>query len=237
MKGKLQLKDITILAVDTSGATLAIAIMKNDVPVAVCDKNTGLTHSESLLPEIIELFSKTNIKPADIDYFVCSNGPGSFTGLRIGISTMKGLAHAFNKPMIEAGTLDALKINLNSCNDMIICPMIDARREEVYTAVYKNDEKILRDTPISITELCEFLLKENSDVIFNGDGAVAYREKICMLMGEKAHFPEESLMLPKGVSVGLCGLSKIEKGMIKSHRDFSVNYIKPSQPEMQRNRQ
>ena len=100
----------------------------------------------------------------------------------------------------------------------------------------KNGEKILNDTPINISELCDFLLKENESVLFNGDGAVAYKEKISELMGNNAHFAKDNMMLQSGVSVGLCGLSKIKNGEIKSHRDFSVNYIKPSQPEMQRNK-
>lgn len=225
------MKDIKILAVDTSGSTLAVAIMKNENVLASVNKNTGLTHSETLMPEIISLFEKTKISASDIDYFVCSNGPGSFTGLRIGISAMIGLAHAVNKPMVEVGTLDGLyKNNEGKCE--IVCPIIDARREEVYACVFKNEEKILLDTPISLLSLTDFLKTQNKEVLFCGDGAISYKEKILEYMGDKAIFADEKDMLQNAVSVGFIGLEKIKKGETVPYNDFKVNYLKPSQPEM-----
>ena len=225
------MKDIKILAVDTSGTTLAIAILKNDEVLASVNKNTGLTHSETLMPEIISLFDKAGLNASDIDYFVCSNGPGSFTGLRIGISAMIGLAHAVNKPMVEIGTLDGLYKN-NKGKQNIICPIIDARREEVYATVFKGNEKILPDRPISLISLCELLKEHNESILFCGDGATAYKEKIIEYMSDKAIFADEENMLQNAVSVGLLGLDKIKKGEAVPYNQFKVNYLKPSQPEM-----
>lgn len=237
-KGKLQLKEleitekkIKILAVDTSGATLAAAIMENEKPLAYINKNSGLTHSETLMPEIIKLFEKTGLKALDIDYFVCVNGPGSFTGLRIGIAAMKGLAQAVNKPMVEVSALDGLyKTNENDCE--VVCPIIDARREEVYGAVFKNGEKLFGDDSVTLVELTEFLRGLNEPTLFCGDGAISYRERITELMGENAIFASEEKMLQNSVSVGLCGLSKIKNGETVSFHKFCARYIKPSQPEM-----
>ena len=229
------MKDIKILAVDTSGTTLAIALLKNYEVLASVNKNTGRTHSETLMPEIISLFEKAGLLASDIDYFVCSNGPGSFTGLRIGISALIGLAHAVNKPMVEVGTLDGLyKNNEGKCN--IICPIIDARREEVYATVFKGNEKILSDRPISLVSLCELLKEHNEKVLFCGDGAIAYKEKILEYMCDKAIFADEKDMLQNAVSVGLLGLNKIKKGEAVPSNQFKVNYLKPSQPEMQLNK-
>ena len=237
-KGKLQLKElkkIKILAVDTSGATLAAAIMENNEPIAFVNKNTGLTHSETLMPEIIKLFEEAKLMASDIDYFVCANGPGSFTGLRIGISAMKGLAHAVNKPMVEVGTLDGLyKTVENDCK--IICPIIDARREEVYSAVFKDGKKIMSDTAISLVTLTEFLKSLDGNVLFCGDGAIAYHDRIIEYMGTKAVFASDDKTLQNSISVGLCGLEKIRNSKTVSYSDFSVQYIKPSQPEMKLNK-
>lgn len=228
------MKDIKILAVDTTGKTLAISILNNDKPMAVCNKDTGLTHSEVLMPEIIKLLDEANLKIDDIDYFACSNGPGSFTGLRIGISTLKGLAYSQNKPMVEVGTLDALyKNNEDKCS--VICPIIDARREEVYCAVFKDGEKILNDTSMSLIKLSDFLKTLSKSVMFCGDGAVNYRDKIVEYMGDKAIFPNECDMLQNGVSIGLLGYEKIKADDVVKSGDFKVNYLKPSQPEMQMN--
>jgi len=225
------LKDIKILAVDTSGATLTAAIIKGNTVLASVNKNTGLTHSETLMPEIITLFEKSGLSTSDIDYFVCANGPGSFTGLRIGISAMIGLAHAVNKPMVEVGTLDGLyKNNEGKCE--IICPIIDARREEVYGTVFKDGEKILPDAPISLLALTDFLKIEGKTVLFCGDGAIAYKDKITEYMGNKAFFADNENMLQNAVSVGLLGLEKIKAGETVSYNKFKVKYLKPSQPEM-----
>lgn len=225
------MKDINILAADTSGKILTAAILKNTEPLAFYREYTGLTHSETFMPKIIELFSESGIKLNDIDCFVCVNGPGSFTGLRIGIAAMKALAQVTGKPMAEVSALDGLYMSIKDRGE-VICSMIDARREEVYAAVYKNGEKIFGDCSISIAELAEFLKTLGLSAVINGDGAIAYRDRIMELTDNTVVFPEEDKMLQNGIFVGLCGLEKIKRGEITSYDDFSVNYIKPSQPEM-----
>ncbi len=231
------MKDRYLLVIDSSGATLAVCVMKNNEVLASFNENTGLTHSCTLIPKIIEMIEKSNISLDDIDYYVCSNGPGSFTGLRIGISAMKGLAHAKNKKMVAVSTLDGLMHNIEEF-DGLICPIIDARRKEVYTALYYNGEKILDDCGISLDELFEIIKEKGAKkkkVIFCGDGVISYKDYIKENLGELCFFADEEKCLQNAVSVGKAALKKIEKGEVLHYSEFSASYLKPSQPERQQN--
>ncbi len=228
------MKDKYLLSIDSSGATLAVAVMKNEEVLASFNENTGLTHSCTLMPKIIEMIEKSGITLDDVDYYVCSNGPGSFTGLRIGISAMKALCHAKNKKMVAVSTLDGLMYNVEKF-DGLICPIIDARRREVYSALYYNGEKIMDDCGISLDELFEVIRKENKNVIFCGDGVLSYKEYIKESLGECCFFESEEKCLQNAVSVGKAALKKIEKGEILAYSEFTASYLKPSQPERQQN--
>lgn len=225
------MKDINILAADTSGKMLTAAILKNDRLLALARENTGLTHSETFLPRLIELFEEANMTLQDIDLFSCVNGPGSFTGLRIGIASFKALAQVTKKPMAEVSALDGLYMSVkDECN--VVCSMIDARREEVYAAVYKDGEKIFGDEPVQITDLAQFLNKTADRVLINGDGAIAYKDKIIGLTQGRAFLPDDDKLLQNAYYSGLCAFLKFKKGETVTYDSFNVNYIKPSQPEM-----
>ncbi len=226
------MKDKILLCVDSSGTTLAVNVMKNNIPLASYNENTGMTHSSTLMPKIIEMLEKANVKKEEIDYFACANGPGSFTGLRIGVSAVKGLCNVLKKPMIEVGTLEGLSKNVENF-DGLVCPIIDARRKEVYCAVFENGTKILNECAISLDELFVFLKNQNKNVIFCGDGVNSYRDYIKENMGEKCFFPKDENLLQNAVSIGKVALEKIEKNEITDYRNFKVDYLKPSQPEMQ----
>lgn len=227
------MKDKILLCVDSSGTTLAVSVMKNDEPLSFYNENTGMTHSATLMPKIIEMLKKADVKKEEIDYFVCVNGPGSFTGLRIGISAMKGLCNVLKKEMVEVSTLDGLAKNVESfCG--IVCPIIDARRKEVYTALYENGEKISDECNISLDTLFEILKKKNKPVVFNGDGVLSYGDYIKENMKEQCFFAEEKDLLQNAVSVGKVALEKIKKGEVTDYRNFKAKYLKPSQPEMQK---
>lgn len=228
------MKDKYLLVIDSSGATLAVCVMKNNEVLASFNENTGLTHSCTLMPKIIEMIEKSKISLDDIDYYVCSNGPGSFTGLRIGISAMKGLCHAKNKKMVAVSTLDGLMNNIEEF-DGLICPIIDARRKEVYTALYHNGDKILDDCGISLNELFEIIKKNGKKVIFCGDGVISYKDYIKESLGELCFFADEESCLQNAVSVGKVALEKIENGEVLHYSEFSASYLKPSQPERQQN--
>lgn len=227
------MKDKILLCVDTSGTTLTASVMKNENVLSSYNENTGMTHSCTLMPKIIEMIEKASITLNDIDYFVCANGPGSFTGLRIGVCAIKGLCNVVKKPMVEVSVLDGLRENIKNF-DGIVCPVIDARRKEVYTALYHKDNKIMDDCNMSLDKLFEILKKQNKPVMFNGDGVISYRDYIKENMGDLCCFSDSENMLQNAVSVGKVALKKINEGKITDYQNFSVSYLKQSQPEMQK---
>lgn len=184
-----------ILAVDTSSAVASAALVEDDKLICECSLNNGLTHSQTILPIIDDVFKRSKLTPSDIDIFAAANGPGSFTGLRIGVTTVKGLAHAAGKGVVGVNTLEALAYNLTFC-PYIISPIMDARREQVYNAFYKFENGEIKElvTPRAIAladVLCE--LKEyNEKVVFLGDGVPVFKEKIKEVLGDAALFAPQT---------------------------------------------
>lgn len=221
-----------LLAADTSAKTATVALFENGSLIAEYTQNIGLTHSEGFLPLLETMLRITGKDISEIDYYAVTNGPGSFTGLRIGVSTIKGLAHAQNKPLVTLSTLDALAENIPAFSGYV-CPMLDARRQEVYTAVYQNGVKILEDTPLSLTDLFSLLKTKRGKVLFLGDGAVNYRDIITKELKQKAVFAPEHLMLQRASSVGLAAIKQIKQENTVSYREVSIQYLKASQPEQQ----
>jgi len=127
---------LRVLAIDTSSVVATVAIMDDEKLIGEYVLNHKQTHSQKIMPMIEELLASSELRIQDIDVFAVASGPGSFTGLRIGAATMKGLAHAMNKPIIGVSTLDGLAFNLPYCN-YIISPIMDAKNEQVYNALYK----------------------------------------------------------------------------------------------------
>ena len=226
------MKNYRILAADTSAKTATVALYENGVMVAEYTQNIGLTHSEGFLPLVESLLSATKRELSEIDYFAVTNGPGSFTGLRIGVATVKGLAHAVNKPLVEVSTLDALAENIAHFSGYV-CPILDARRQEVYAAVYKNGVKIMEDTPLPLTELFAFFKEHRGKVLFLGDGAVNYRDVILKALKDKAVFAPNHLILQRASSVGISAMRQIESEDTVSYGEISIRYLKASQPEQQ----
>lgn len=180
-----------ILAVDTSSNVASAAIVDDNKLVCECVLNNKLTHSQTIMPIIDEVFKKSELNPLDIDVFAVSNGPGSFTGLRIGVTTIKGLAHAVNKPVCGVNTLEALAYNLPFC-PYIIAPIMDARREQVYNAFYKWESGVLKEIAepraISLDDCMNELLNIGEKVVFLGDGVSVFRDKIKDTLKEQALF-------------------------------------------------
>lgn len=146
-----------IFAAESSGSPASAAALKDGDTVAETFVNNGLTHSETLLPICDETFKKAGITPNDVDYFAVTSGPGSFTGLRIGMALIKGMAFAKNAPCVAVPTLEALAFGVGE-TDRIILPVLDARRNRVYCAAFKYGvppERIMEDTVLSLSELKE----------------------------------------------------------------------------------
>lgn len=162
-----------ILAVDTSAVCASVAVTENGKILSECSTNTGLTHSRTLMPMIDSALKNGEISIDSIDYFACSVGPGSFTGIRIGVAAVKGLCDALGKKCIPVSTLEGLAYNLQG-NECTAVSVMDARCNQVYCALFRVSdgrvERLTEDMALQIDELGE-RLKEYDNVIFTGDGA------------------------------------------------------------------
>lgn len=198
---------MNILAIDTSALTATAAVLADDILLGEISTTTRLTHSQTIMPMIDELLKKVSLDISDIDLFACSQGPGSFTGLRIGIGTVKGLAYGLGKKVVGVSTLEALAHNI-AFTDCVISPIMDARRGQVYNALYKYNNGVLecKEAPraLSVEELCSELTERT---IFVGDGVKVYREKISALLGEKALFAPPQHCLQRAGSVAYAAIN------------------------------
>lgn len=172
-----------ILALDSSGLVASVAIMEDDNLVAEYTMNYKKTHSQTLLPMLDELKKAVQLDLESIDAIAVAAGPGSFTGLRIGSATAKGLGLALNKPLIGIPTTEALAYNLYGTDeDTLICPIMDARRNQVYTGLYcfqKGQLQTVKERDaLPVDTLLEELNQMGKKVIFLGDGVPVFREKI-----------------------------------------------------------
>lgn len=168
-----------ILGIDTTAVSAGAAVVKDGKLISDTYINTGLTHSQTLLTLIDSALKNVDLSVKDVDVFAVSNGPGSFTGVRIGVSAVKGLCFAEDKPCCPVSTLEALA-NAVDLDGFIICPVMDARCMQVYTALFeKNGDEVIRlteDAPKTLAELYEELASIGKKVILVGDGAdISYK--------------------------------------------------------------
>jgi tRNA threonylcarbamoyladenosine biosynthesis protein TsaB len=223
-----------ILAIDTSSMVASAAIMDEEKLAAEYIINHEKTHSEQLMPIIEELLESCGINIEEIDAIAVSSGPGSFTGLRIGGATAKGLAHAHNKKLIGVPTLDGLAFNLPYCQG-IICPIMDARRNQVYTALYKWDQgnfyKLKPHCAVALSELLEGLKAREEMVIFLGDGVPVHRELIQSTLGVRARFAPRNADRQRASSIAELAMEALKRGEGGSGDGFVPFYLRKSQAE------
>lgn len=225
-----------ILALDTSSVVATVAVLEDEKLVGEYTLNHKLTHSQKLIPMIEELMKSCELKPKDIDIFVVSLGPGSFTGLRIGAATIKAMAQALGKPVVGIPTLEALANNLLYSGELI-CPIIDAQKNLVYSAVYswQHSEfvELHKQEVYEIEELIKHLQGLGKKIIFVGDAVEKHREEILSGLGEYAIIPPMAVRMPKAASIGLLALKKAKAGEIKGAGDLVPIYMRKSQAENQ----
>ncbi|OQB15994.1 MAG: tRNA threonylcarbamoyladenosine biosynthesis protein TsaB [Firmicutes bacterium ADurb.Bin193] len=217
-----------ILAVDSCTAVATCALTVGDTLVAEVVLNNKKTHSVKLLPLIEAMLKNADTDISEIDYFAVTTGPGSFTGQRIGISTVKGLAHATKKPCVAVSSLEALAYNLPS-SPFIVCPILDARRDQVYTASFEGLERLTPDRAIALSELLSEL--DGRDVIFLGDGVPVFKETIEKALGKRAHFPPPHLIHLRGGSVATAAIKKIAENKVCDYNLLTPFYLRVSQAE------
>lgn len=226
-----------ILAIESSSITASVAIITDDVLTAEYTINHKKTHSQTLLPMIDELCKMTETEVSSLDVIAVSSGPGSFTGLRIGSATGKGIGLALDIPMVSVPTLDAMAYNIYGC-DKIICPIMDAKRAHVYTGIYafKNMDEgklsiLMGQSLLSIEELISKLNELNQEVIFVGDGISVSKTAIENGLKAKYSFAPAHLCTQRAASVAILGKIMYEEGKSMNAREHLPEYLRPSQAE------
>ena len=222
-----------ILAIDTSGSNCSVAIIDNEKIISDFNLNTGTTHSQNLVPMLEQIQNFTKIDLKDIDVIACCIGPGSFTGIRIGIATAKGIALSLNKPVIGISSLESLAYNIPTF-DGTICSIIDAKNENVYSGIYNQSPyPTLIDDYISdsIYTLIEKLKNVSGKIIFVGDGSIVYKEKLQETFGENAYFMPEHLNTQLSSSLARAAINYANENKYISCDELNPLYLKKSQAE------
>lgn len=226
-----------ILAIDSSSLVASVAIANDDVIIAEYTVNLKKTHSQTLLPMIDEIFRMTGLDKKEIKAIAVSNGPGSFTGLRIGAATVKGLAFALDIPVIPVSTIQMMANNYNHCNKLI-CPIMDARRNQVYTGIYSCEEdelnEILAPAPMAIEDLLQKIEEIGKDVIFVGDGIPAFKDQIEENLKVKHFYSRQNFARQSARSLAALGTELLKMGKAISSDEFVPDYMRLSQAERER---
>lgn len=232
-----------LLAMDSSGLVATAAIIEDDVMRAEYTMNYKKTHSQTLLPMIDEIVKMTETDLNEIDAIAVAGGPGSFTGLRIGAATAKGLGLALEKPIISVPTVVGLAYNYQTC-DQLICPIMDARRNQVYTGIYSFEGMHLvtykEQCAISIEELLKELkrkaaaLEAAKTIIFLGDGVPVHRAWLDEQLEIPHIFAPAHLNGQRAGALGVCAMELAREGKLESPAEYRPEYLRLSQAERER---
>ena len=206
-----------LLFLDTSGPSAGVALMEDGVVRYEAMTVNAFTHSQSILPMTEEAFRRTGLSLEEVDYLAVTEGPGSFTGVRIGVSTVKGLAHALNKPCVAVDALEAMAAGVRPFSG-VICPIQDARAGQVYGAAFQGETlaRLLPDQPLKLEEFLDQAGTLGERLLFLGDGMPVHRERIAALMGERALFAPPHLAFLRPAAAAALAWEK---------RDEAVDYL------------
>lgn len=216
--------------------TASVALVDSGITMAEYTVNFKKTHSQTLLPMIHQMVSLLEIELSTIDAIAVSGGPGSFTGLRIGSATAKGLGFALNKPLIHIPTLDATAYNLFGASGLI-CPIMDARRNQVYTGIYRFErefEVVMEQAAMEIGELLSRLNACGERVIFLGDGVPVYEDRIREQMVQPFDFAPANDNRQRAASVAALGAVYYTAGKFETAAEHKPDYLRKSQAERER---
>ena len=232
-----------ILALDRSGLVASVAVVDGSgleaQTIAEYTVNYKKTHSQTLLPMLDEVARMTELDLDSIDAIAVAAGPGSFTGLRIGSATAKGLGLALDKPLIHIPTLEGLAYNLCG-TDHIVCPIMDARRGQVYTGIYEfdNDRLIVLEDQmaVGIEELGQRLHSYDRKVVFLGDGVPVFKEALMeqIMAGREIAFAPAHLNRQRAAAVGALAIRYYREGKMETAAEHQPDYLRVSQAERER---
>ncbi|MBR3132775.1 MAG: tRNA (adenosine(37)-N6)-threonylcarbamoyltransferase complex dimerization subunit type 1 TsaB [Clostridia bacterium] len=219
-----------ILAVDTSSKICAVSILDDEVVIKENSLNNGLTHSENFMPLMEKTLQEADLTLDDIDLISCVVGPGSFTGIRIGIASIKAIAQIKYIPVVSVTSLESLAYNVAE-NSEVICSIIDARNNQVYCGIFDYNKKLLEDYIADDIMVIIDKLKRYNNIVFVGDAQVLHRELL------EENFKNSNVLFSdnneqNGKSCGLCGLYKFKEGIdVKNHNTINPIYLRKSQAE------
>ena len=206
-----------ILALESSATACSAALCRDGELVAQSYQNSGLTHSRTLLPMVRDMLENCQLTLEQVDVIAVAAGPGSFTGVRIGVSTVKGLAHALNKPCVAVDALEAMAAGVRPFSG-VICPIQDARAGQVYGAAFQGETlaRLLPDQPLKLEEFLDQAGTLGERLLFLGDGMPVHREHIAAMMGERALFAPPHLAFLRPAAAAALAWEK---------RDGAVDYL------------
>ena len=234
-----------ILAIDSSGLTASVAVLEDDKLTAEYSVNYKKTHSQTLVPMMDAIRGMTELDLTTIDAIAVAAGPGSFTGLRIGSATAKGLGLALGKPIIPVPTVDGLAYQMYG-TDKLICPIMDARRSQVYTGLYEfgkdGEESPLSYTLHILKEQCAVSIEEiagccnelGREVVFLGDGVPVFADRLRSLMKVPYSFAPAHKRMQSAAAVGVYAGILYQKGIFESAAEHQPEYLRLSQAERER---
>ena len=235
-----------ILGIESSSLVASVAVVTDDVVTAEFTANFRKTHSQTLLPMLDQMGQLIELDMKTLDAIAVAAGPGSFTGLRIGAATAKGLGLALDKPLVAVPTLEALACNLWGCAG-VVCPILDARRDQVYTGVYRVGpgtaegkdrmaipEIILDQCALDIGELMRKLEEIGEPVTFLGDGVPVFRARIEAELKVPYAFAPAQSSRQRAASVAALGAEYVKRGQTVTAAEFKPDYLRKSQAERER---
>lgn len=224
-----------ILGIESSSLVASVAVVTDGVTTAEYTVNFKKTHSQTLLPMIDEVVTMLGMELTEVDAIAVSGGPGSFTGLRIGSATAKGLGLALDKPLIHVPTIDAMAYNFFGIQ-ALVCPMMDARRKQVYTGLYHCDrelETVMEPCCIVIDELIAVLNARKERVIFLGDGVPAVECQIREKLSVPFDFAPAQMNRQRAASVASLGAKYFAEGKTETAMEHAPDYLRKAQAEQE----
>mgnify|MGYP003308993888 CR=1 FL=1 len=228
---------MNILMIDTSGPACGVAVMKDGQMICELQLTSGKTHSQRVMPMVDQALAMCEMTTADIDLFGAVVGPGSFTGVRIGVSSVKALAHAAGKPCIGVDALEALAANVTGF-DGVICPILDARAQQVYGAMFQcgmPPVRLMDDEAEKLTAFLDRVDAMGTEALFLGDGVSALKNAIVERLGEKARFaPAQHLGLRAASACALAAEYAKDENNLKDCMTLLPLYLRAPQAERER---
>lgn len=221
---------MNLLVIDTSGPVCGVAVMDDEKVLCEYTAQNRNTHSANLMPMAEAALQSAGKMIGEMDAVAAVTGPGSFTGVRIGVATAKGLAHGAGIPCIPVDALEALSLSAGGF-DGVICPIQDARAGQVYGAAFRNGERLTADEPLKLEAFLEKILTFGERFMFLGDGAPVHREKILDILGEKAVFAPAHLNYLRPSAAGVLALRSEKR---TDYLNLQATYLRP--PNAQKNK-